>query len=113
MAEKLIVTAPGGNVIDKYLPGQKLATPIGAHVFVILTDIDAAYLDYGTPQQERIAEITSGKLRTHLNERHFKEGSTTPKVEAAIRFVEVGGERAIISELGKLVEAMDGKPELN
>ncbi len=96
-------------VIDKDLAGQKLATLIGAHIFVILTDIDAAYLDYGTPKQERIEEITSGKLRNHLNEGHFKEGSMGPKVEAAIRFVESGGERAIISELGKLVEALDGK----
>jgi carbamate kinase len=32
-----------------------------------------------------------------------------PKVEAAIRFVESGGDRAIISALGKLVEALDGK----
>jgi carbamate kinase len=96
-------------VIDKDLAGQRLATLIGAHIFVILTDIDAAYLNYGTPKQEKIGEITSGKLRNHLNEGHFKEGSMGPKVEAAIRFVESGGDRAIISELGKLVEALDGK----
>jgi carbamate kinase len=96
-------------VIDKDLAGQKLATLIGAHIFVILTDIDAAYLNYGTAKEERIGEITSGKLRNHLNEGHFKEGSMAPKIEAAIRFVESGGERAIIAELGKLVEALDGK----
>ena len=96
-------------VIDKDLAGQKLATLIGAHIFVILTNIDAAYLNYGTAKQERIGEISSGKLRNHLNEGHFKEGSMAPKIEAAIRFVESGGERAIIAELGKLVEALDGK----
>lgn len=96
-------------VIDKDLGAQKLATLIGAHILIILTDVENAYLNYGTPDQERIDEITSGKLRNHLNEGHFKEGSMAPKVEAAIRFVESGGERTIISKLGKLVEALDGK----
>jgi carbamate kinase len=32
-----------------------------------------------------------------------------PKVEAAIRFVESGGERAIIATLGSLTEAIDAK----
>jgi len=96
-------------VIDKDLGGQKLATLIGAHILIILTDVENAYLNYGTPDQERIDEITSGKLRNYLNEGHFKEGSMAPKVEAAIRFVESGGERTIISKLGKLVEALDGK----
>jgi carbamate kinase len=96
-------------VIDKDLGGQKLATLIGAHILIILTDVDNAYLNYGTPDQERIDEITSGKLRNYLNQGHFKEGSMAPKVEAAIRFVESGGERTIISKLGKLVEALEGK----
>jgi carbamate kinase len=96
-------------VIDKDLGGQKLATLIGAHILIILTDVDNAYLNYGAPDQERIDEITSGKLRNYLNEGHFKEGSMAPKVEAAIRFVESGGERTIISKLGKLVDALDGK----
>ena len=96
-------------VIDKDLGGQKLATLIGAHILIILTDVDNAYLNYGAPDQERIDEITSGKLRNYLNQGHFKEGSMAPKVEAAIRFVESGGERTIISKLGKLVEALEGK----
>jgi carbamate kinase len=56
-----------------------------------------------------IREITSGKLRNFAKEGQFKEGSMAPKVEAAIRFVESGGERAIIASLGKLIEALDNK----
>ncbi len=96
-------------VIDKDLGGQRLATLIGANIFVILTDIDGAYINYGTPQQEMIHEITSGKLRNYLKEGHFKEGSMAPKIEAAIRFVESGGERAIIAKLESLTEALEGK----
>jgi len=95
-------------VIDKDLAAQRLATLIGAHVLIILTNVEGAFLNYGTPKQEKITEITSGKLRNHLIEGQFKEGSMAPKVEAAIRFVESGGERAVIADLGSLVEALEG-----
>ncbi|HMD79066.1 MAG TPA: carbamate kinase [Nitrososphaerales archaeon] len=96
-------------VIDKDLAGQRLATLINANLFVILTDVDGAYVDYGTPKQELIKEVTTGKLQRYLDEGQFKEGSMAPKVLAAIRFVESGGEKAIIAELGKLKEALEGK----
>ena len=96
-------------VIDKDLAGQRLATLIGANIFVILTDVDGAYVNYGKPNQELIREITSGKLRNYAKEGQFKEGSMGPKVEAAIRFVESGGERAVIASLGSLIEALDNK----
>jgi carbamate kinase len=96
-------------VIDKDLAGQRLATLIGANIFVVLTDVDGAYVNYGKPNQEKIKEITTGKLRNYAKEGQFKEGSMAPKVEAAIRFVESGGERAVIAALGELIEALDGK----
>jgi carbamate kinase len=105
----------GGNavgveaVIDKDLAGQRLATLIGAHIFVVLTDVNGVYINYGKPNQELIKEITTGKLRNYAKEGQFKEGSMAPKVEAAIRFVESGGERAVIAALGELIEALDGK----
>lgn len=96
-------------VIDKDLAAQRLATLIGAHVLIILTDVAGAFVNYGSAKQEMIKEITSGKLRNYLREGQFKEGSMGPKVEAAIRFVEGGGERAIIADLRNLTEALDGK----
>ncbi len=96
-------------VIDKDLAGQRLATLIGANVLVILTDVDGAYVDYGTPKQELLTEVTSGKMLNYLGEGQFKEGSMAPKVMAAVRFVESGGEQAIIAELSKLTEALEGK----
>lgn len=96
-------------VIDKDLGGQRLATLIGANIFVILTDVDGAYVNYGKPDQEFIGEVSTGKLQKYLEEGQFKEGSMAPKVLAAIRFVESGGEKAIIAELGKLPEALEGK----
>ncbi|MGP8068566.1 MAG: carbamate kinase [Candidatus Bathyarchaeia archaeon] len=96
-------------VIDKDLAGQRLATLIGANIFIVLTDVNGAYVNYGKPNQEIIKEITTGKLRNYSKEGQFKEGSMAPKIEAAIRFVESGGERAVIAALGELIEALDGK----
>ncbi len=95
-------------VIDKDLGGQRLATLIGANVFVMLTDVPGAYIHFGTSKQEMLKEITSGQLRNYLRNGEFSEGSMAPKAEAAIRFVESGGERAVIAELGSLIEAIDG-----
>jgi carbamate kinase len=96
-------------VIDKDLAGQRLATLIGANIFVMLTDVDGAYTNFGTPQQKMIERITSAKLMNYLNEGQFKEGSMAPKVRAAIRFVESGGELAVIAKLGSLTKALDDK----
>lgn len=96
-------------VIDKDLAGQRLATLIGASILVILTDVDGAYLDYGTPKQTLIKQTTAQQLEQYMKEGHFKEGSMSPKITAAIRFVEEGGKRAIIAELSKLTEAMHEK----
>jgi len=96
-------------VIDKDLAGQRLATLIGANILVILTDVDGAYVHYGTPQQEMLTEVSTGKLLNYLNEGQFKEGSMAPKVTAAIRFVESGGDQAIIAALDKLIEALKGE----
>jgi carbamate kinase len=96
-------------VIDKDLAGQRLATLIDASTFVILTDIDGAYLNYGTPRQTMISKATARQLEQYMKEGHFKEGSMAPKITAAIRFVNNGGEKAIIAELSKLTEAMQGK----
>lgn len=95
-------------VIDKDLAGQRLATLIGANIFVILTDVEAAFLNYGTEKQERIGKIKSNALRKHLADGQFRDGSMAPKIEAAIRFVEHGGELAIIASLDQLVEALKG-----
>jgi carbamate kinase len=96
-------------VIDKDLAGQRLATLIGANKFVILTDVPGAYLHYGTPQQELLTRVTVEKMREYMEQGHFKAGSMGPKVKAAIRFVESGGEEAIIAELDQLIEAIEGR----
>lgn len=96
-------------VIDKDLAGERLATLIGATTFVILTDVEGAYLNFGTEKQRLIRRATVSEMEKYYEEGHFAAGSMKPKVLAAIRFIRNGGKRAIIAKLDKLLEAVEGK----
>ncbi|ANF22556.1 carbamate kinase [Thermococcus piezophilus] len=95
-------------VIDKDLAGEKLAEEVNADIFMILTDVNGAAINYGKPDERWLGKVTVEELRRYYEEGHFKKGSMGPKVLAAIRFVEWGGERAIIAALDKAVEALEG-----
>jgi carbamate kinase len=77
-------------------------------LFRSLTDVDAACLFYGTPQQTKLGRVTYAEIKKYYDEGHFKAGSMGPKVLAALRFVESGGSEAIIAELSQLEAAVDG-----
>ncbi|MEM4316411.1 MAG: carbamate kinase, partial [Nitrososphaerota archaeon] len=96
-------------VIDKDLAGEKLAELIRADRFLILTDVDGAYINYGKENQTLLRNISSSEGRQYLERGEFGQGSMLPKVLACIRFVEAGGREAIIAELSKLKEALDGR----
>ncbi len=94
-------------VVDKDLASELLARELGADLFVMVTDVDGVYLDWGTPQARRIGEIAVDQLRRHS----FAEGSMQPKVQAAIQFVERTGRRAAIGalpDIGAIVEGRAG-----
>ena len=95
-------------VIDKDLGGQRLALEVGASVFLILTDVDRVRLNYGKPDETSIDRMTVSEAKQYLEEGHFAKGSMGPKVKAAIRFVESGGERAIIASLEGATDALAG-----
>ncbi|MFP3213735.1 MAG: carbamate kinase [Nitrososphaeria archaeon] len=96
-------------VIDKDLAGQRLATLVGASKFIIATDVDGAYLNYGTPNQKKLEKVSVEEMKRYYAEGHFKEGSMGPKVLAAIRFVEAGGESSTIGHLYDLIDLVEGK----
>ena len=96
-------------VIDKDLAGERLAEEVNADIFMILTDVNGAAVNYGKEDERWLEKVTVEELRRYYEEGHFKKGSMGPKVLAAIRFVEWGGERAIIAALDRAVEALEGK----
>ncbi len=89
-------------VIDKDLASALLATEINADDFYILTDVPNVCLNFNTPQEKRLKEITVTEAKQYMNDGHFTEGSMAPKVRAAIYFVEHGGKETIITEANKL-----------
>jgi carbamate kinase len=95
-------------VIDKDRAGAKLAEGVDADLFLILTDVEHALLYFGTDHEAPIEKMTVEDAKRYLGEGHFKAGSMGPKVEAAMGFVERGGERAIITSLDKAADALDG-----
>jgi len=96
-------------VIDKDLASERLAEAIDAELFMILTNVEKVYLNYNTPDQKALDKITLDELKKHYRENHFPAGSMGPKVLAAIRFLESGGKKVIISHVEKGYEALQGK----
>ncbi len=95
-------------VIDKDLGAALLARTVDADVLVIGTDVPNAVLRYGTPDAEALGTVTLAQMRGYAAEGHFASGSMGPKVDAACRFVEHGGARAIITDLDHITDAIKG-----
>jgi carbamate kinase len=91
-------------VIDKDRATALLARDIGADLYVMATDVDGVYVDWGTPQQTRIERIPASKLAQY----DFAAGSMGPKVEAAIDFVQKTGKRAAIGALADIEDIVKG-----
>lgn len=95
-------------VIDKDLAAAVLASGLGADMFMILTDVDAVYADWGKPAQRPLRRLTVGEVVRLDGERAFGEGSMAPKVRAAAKYVRQTGGRAIITELSRGSDAVAG-----
>jgi carbamate kinase len=96
-------------VIDKDLASELLAREVNADLFVIATDVDAVYLDWGKPEQRKLGTVTPAELRSY----NFPAGSMGPKVDAAAQFVERTGKRAAIGSLAEIGEIVAGTAGTN
>jgi carbamate kinase len=96
-------------VIDKDLASELLARELDADLFVIATDVNGVYLDWGKPEQRLLSRVTIGDLRAHP----FPAGSMGPKVDAAVQFVEKTGKRAAIGSLADIEKIVAGEAGTN
>ena len=90
-------------VIDKDATAALIAELLRADLLLLLTDVDAVYTGFGTPDQAPLGRVTPPSLRRET----FAAGSMGPKVEAACRFVERTGGRAAIGRLEDAVDLAD------
>jgi carbamate kinase len=110
-----VVLGPDGSyqrieaVIDKDLAGEKLAESVDADIYLVLTNVAAASINYGTGQQQELRSVTLQQAKDYYREGHFARGSMGPKVLGCIQFLEFGGERAIITGLEQAESAIAGQ----
>ncbi|MBY9018928.1 MAG: carbamate kinase [Candidatus Lokiarchaeota archaeon] len=95
-------------VIDKDLASAKLGEQIGAQILLIASDVEKVALNFGRIDYKYLDLLSTDEARKYMKEGHFPVGSMGPKVQAAINFLESGGERAIITSIEKIKEAIEG-----
>jgi len=96
-------------VVDKDLAAAVLARDLDAELLLILTDVDAVYLDWGKPTQRALRHLSVDEAEELDRQSAFGEGSMAPKVRAAVDFVRQTGGRAIITELNRGLAAVRGE----
>lgn len=92
-------------VIDKDFAAEKLAELIKADMFISVTAVDFAYINFGTPEQSELRNITSKEAEYYSSKDFFKAGSMLPKITAATEFAKKG-KVGIICSLDNLEEAL-------
>jgi carbamate kinase len=74
---------------------------------VLLTEVDRVAVNFGTPDQRPLQTVSLQEIKQHQADGQFPPGSMGPKVQAAIGFLDEGGERVIITSASNLVAAVD------
>jgi carbamate kinase len=96
-------------VIDKDLASAVLAGEVGASVLSILTSVDAVALNFGTPEQKNLSHVTLDEIKKFHAQGHFPAGSMGPKILAAIKFLEDGGDVVTVTSFENAGKALKGE----
>lgn len=96
------------GVIDKDLASAVLAKDVGAEKLIILTGVDKVAINFGTPEQKELSELTVSEAKNYLKAGEFPKGSMGPKIQAAVNFIENGGKEVIITSIEKTAPALQG-----
>jgi carbamate kinase len=96
-------------VIDKDLASSVLAQEIKADIFVIVSDVKGAFVNWGKADRKILRKVSLAKIEKYIKEGQFPAGSMGPKVEAIIQFFKATGNRGIICALQDIEKAIAGK----
>lgn len=121
-AGKIVITAGGGGipviingrglfqgveaVIDKDYTASLIAREVKVDLFIILTNVENVYLNYGKPDEKGITRMNVKQAQKYMDRGHFPPGSMGPKVEAAIEYIESGGKEVLITSANNLKAAL-------
>ncbi len=110
----VVETAPGRYtgveaVIDKDRASALLATSLDIPLLVLSTGVEQVAVHFRQPDERWLDRITTSEAAGYLADGEFPRGSMGPKVEAAIRFLEGGGEEVLITSPASLQRAIAGE----
>ena len=100
------LTKGASAVVDKDRASSLLAKKINADMFIILTNVDQAQINFNTENSQPIGKISVSEVKKHIEAGEFAKGSMLPKVESCIDFVESTDGKAIITSLKNLDNGM-------
>ncbi len=95
-------------VIDKDFAAEKMAELVKADIFVSVTAVPNAYINYCTPEAKALNRINIKEAESYIKQGFFKAGSMLPKMEAAVAFAKKG-KIGIITDIDNLEEALAGR----
>lgn len=110
-----VVEKPNGNligieaVIDKDFASSLLANELNADLLLISTAVEKVALNFNTPEEKWLDEMTVAEAKQYIEEGHFAPGSMKPKIEACIQFIENGGEKALVTDPPNIPRALKGE----
>jgi len=96
-------------VVDKDRVSAILARQLDAEVLMFLTNVDAVFDGWGTPQARPIRGMTVEQAEKMIADGSLDAGGMKPKVEAAAGFVRQGGQRSVIARLSEGPAALRGE----
>lgn len=96
-------------VIDKDRASSLLAQRLNADLFLISTAVPQVALNFNTPEQKNLDQVSAADLEQYKEEGHFAPGSMKPKVEAVLSFVKATGNQALITDPANIARALNGE----
>lgn len=97
-------------VIDKDFASCLMAKELDADYLIILTAVEKVALNYGTPEEKWLSDVSVEEAKEYIRQGHFAPGSMLPKVQAAVEFAQSKpGRTALITLLEKSRDAIQGK----
>jgi len=96
-------------VIDKDRASAILARDIKASELFIITDVPEVFINFRKETQQALHDVTVDEIKKYYDEGQFPSGSMAPKIEAAITFLEGGGDQVVITSIEHVREALQGE----
>jgi carbamate kinase len=96
-------------VIDKDRASMVLARSLGVPQIIAVTGVERVAINYGKENQRDLDRMTLDEARRCMEEGHFPPGSMGPKIEAAMDFLESGGDVVVICSPTQIENALSGK----